>query len=157
VAQELNPDFLSTKKGYVIETQLEFDRSWGLGSSSTLINNIAQWADIDPFELLKKSFGGSGYDIANAQCNTPIFYTNSEKKVHIEEAFFNPPFKDYLFFIYLNQKQDSKASITHYRSLPAQDFDNAAAIIKTITNTISQSNLLSEFNSLIDLHEKTIL
>jgi hypothetical protein len=28
-------------------------KSWGLGTSSTLINNIAQWLQIDAFTLLK--------------------------------------------------------------------------------------------------------
>jgi len=103
VAQELNPDFLSKEKGYTIETRLEFDRTWGLGSSSTLINNIAQWANINAFELLKKSFGGSGYDVASAQHQTPILYTRKENKPIIKEVHFDPSFKNQLFFIYLNK------------------------------------------------------
>src|SRR5690606_27732669 len=65
-AKNLNPHFLVEEYGKNIETRLEFSRHWGLGSSSTLINNIAQWAEVDPFILLEKSFGGSGYDIAAA-------------------------------------------------------------------------------------------
>lgn len=65
------PDFLTTE-GYEIETHLTFPRIWGLGTSSTLINNIGQWLQIDAFELLSKSFGGSGYDVACAQTNLPI-------------------------------------------------------------------------------------
>ena len=66
-----NPTIL-IEQGYEIETHLTFPRNWGLGTSSTLINNIAQWFQIDAFELLAKSFGGSGYDIACAQTNVPI-------------------------------------------------------------------------------------
>ncbi|WP_299223123.1 GYDIA family GHMP kinase [uncultured Aquimarina sp.] len=156
VAKELNPDFLSNEKGYTIETRLEFNRKWGLGSSSTLINNIAQWAEVDAFLLLKKSFGGSGYDIASAQYKTPILYTRKEDKPLIEEANFNPVFKNHLFFVYLNQKQDSKQCIKHYQSLPLKDFDKAAETVKKITNAILNCSSLTEFCELIDQHEEVI-
>ncbi|MFD2563964.1 GYDIA family GHMP kinase [Aquimarina rubra] len=156
VAQELNHEFLSTEKGYAIETRLEFDRTWGLGSSSTLINNIAQWAEVDAFVLLKKSFGGSGYDIASAQHKTPILYTRKEEKPIIKEAHFNPVFKDQLFFVYLNQKQDSKQSIKHYQSLPLKDFDKASETIGKITDAVLNCSSLAEFCELIDQHEEVI-
>jgi len=76
-ALQMNPSFLNKDIGYQISTHLEFERLWGLGTSSTLINNIAQWAHINPFELLNKSFGGSGYDIAAAAANSPIYYTKN--------------------------------------------------------------------------------
>ena len=44
-------------------TRLDFDPNWGLGSSSTLIANLARWANVNPYELLKLTFGGSGYDL----------------------------------------------------------------------------------------------
>src|SRR5574343_624577 len=68
-----NPTFLENQ-GYTIQTELTFPRNWGLGTSSTLINNIAQWLQIDAFQLLRESFGGSGYDIACAQNDTAIIY-----------------------------------------------------------------------------------
>ena len=73
-AKRLNPDFLKTDGGFVIQTKLTFPRNWGLGSSSTLINSVASWANVDAFQLLWNSFKGSGYDIACAQNNTPILY-----------------------------------------------------------------------------------
>lgn len=155
-ANTLNPNFLSSSIGYTIETRLEFDRLWGLGSSSTLINNIAQWADVNAFELLKKSFGGSGYDIASAQNDTPIYYTKSKKNPIIEKADFNPSFKDQIFFVYLNQKQDSKASIQHYQSLSLRDFDKAAADIERIANQMVDCSSIETFNTLIDKHEEVI-
>ena len=68
----MNSDFITNSKGYVITTELTFPKFWGLGTSSTLINNIAKWLKIDAYQLLKRSFGGSGYDIACAQNNSPI-------------------------------------------------------------------------------------
>ncbi len=73
-AKRLNPNFLNGKMGYEVHTTLSFPREWGLGSSSTLISNIAQWANVDPFALLSETFNGSGYDIACAQHNRPIIY-----------------------------------------------------------------------------------
>ncbi len=45
-ASLLNPDFLSAE-GYAVNTHLTFPKFWGLGTSSTLINNIAQWLRIE--------------------------------------------------------------------------------------------------------------
>ncbi len=155
-ALELNPNFLATDKGYSIEARLEFNRQWGLGSSSTLINNIAQWAKVDAFVLLEKSFGGSGYDIACAQHDTPILYTRTEGKPIIKEINFDPPYKDQLFFVYLNQKQDSKESIKRYQSLPLKDFDKAEEAITEITSSIVDCTTIEAFEKLIDSHEETI-
>lgn len=113
-AYQQNPTFIDDKNGYVITTQLTFPRLWGLGTSSTLINNIGQWLQIDAFELLRKSFGGSGYDIACAQTNAPLLYSIQNEKQHFEVVDFNPTFKENIHFVYLNQKQSSKAAISNY-------------------------------------------
>lgn len=62
------------EQGLRFETRLDFDPEWGLGSSSTLIANLATWADVNPYALLKMTFGGSGYDIACATAEQPIYY-----------------------------------------------------------------------------------
>lgn len=110
-----NPMFLE-KEGYEIETHLTFPRLWGLGTSSTLINSIGDWLNIDAFELLQKSFGGSGYDIACAKSNSPIVYHLENDKPHFKPIHFNPSFKENIHFVYLNQKQSSKLAIANYMS-----------------------------------------
>jgi mevalonate kinase len=116
VANAMNPNLLTNSNGFAITTQLSFPRNWGLGTSSTLINNIAQWFQIDAFELLNKSFGGSGYDIACAQNNTPITYNLSEGKPIVEKVVFEPKFTENIYFVYLNQKRNSKSAIADYHS-----------------------------------------
>jgi mevalonate kinase len=111
-----NPNFINNSDGYIIETTLTFPRLWGLGTSSTLINNIAQWLDVDAFELLRKSFGGSGYDVACAQTNSPIVYQLENDKPHFNVVDFNPKFKENIHFVYLNQKQNSSSAIANYFS-----------------------------------------
>ena len=112
----INPDFIHNAKGYLIKTELNFPKFWGLGTSSTLINNVAQWLEIDAFDLLKRSFGGSGYDIACAQSNSPITYQLVREKPVVKLVSFDPAFTNNIFFIYLNKKQNSKAAIASYYS-----------------------------------------
>ncbi len=151
-AQKLNPDFLLEAKGYAVETKLTFPRDWGLGSSSTLINNIAQWAEVDPFELLWNAFSGSGYDIACAHNNHPILYSVKAGKPTVTEADFNPPFQDKLYFIHLNKKQNSREGIASYRM---KNFDKTQLIahISGITRKTVSCKNLPEFESLITEHE----
>ncbi len=49
--RELNPSFLAKTNSIEVNTHLDFPRDWGLGSSSTLINNVAQWAQSRSFRF----------------------------------------------------------------------------------------------------------
>ncbi|AUC14097.1 GHMP kinase [Tenacibaculum sp. SZ-18] len=154
-ARKLNPNFLQTEKGYFVKTNLTFPKDWGLGSSSTLINNIATWANVNPFDLLWNAFSGSGYDIACAKHNTPIFYTLKDSKPIISEVNFSPTFKDNLFFVYLNQKQNSREGIKRYREkkqLIEREINRISEISKKMISTKS----LSEFELYIAEHETII-
>src|SRR5690606_10074625 len=93
-AKQLNSDFLNS--GCQVETRLTFPQDWGLGSSSTLINNIAKWAQIDAYKLLENTFGGSGYDIACAEYNGPITYQLGKQRT-VKDVDFNPVFKEALY------------------------------------------------------------
>lgn len=149
----MNPDFITKGKGYTISTRLSFPRKWGLGTSSTLINNIAQWLQIDAFELLNNSFGGSGYDIACAQNNTPILYRLENEKPIVEQIAFNPDFKQHLYFVYLNQKQSSKTAIANYRKNNTAHLDKNIAKIDALTAEILKAKTLSEFEYVVAKHE----
>lgn len=113
-AHLLNPTIMKAG-GFVVETELTFPRNWGLGTSSTLINNIAQWFGIDAFVLLQNAFGGSGYDIACAQNNTPVTYEVKSGKPIVQSVEFDPPFKHNIWFVYLNHKRDSKEAIANFK------------------------------------------
>lgn len=154
-AKKLNPDFLQTKNGFVVKTNLTFPRDWGLGSSSTLINSIASWANVDAFKLLWNSFKGSGYDIACAQNNSPIFYQLENKKPIVEHVAFNPSFKENLFFVHLNRKQDSKEGIAKFRATK-QHIEKEIKMISEISDAFLNVKSLNDFNRLIVEHEKII-
>ena len=156
-AYKLNTDFIQKSDGYVVTTQLTFPKNWGLGTSSTLINNIATWLKVDAFGLLKESFGGSGYDIACAQNNTPITYQLINQKPIIRKVSFDNNFKENIYFVYLNKKQNSRNAIESYlqkknnlnkiipeinhitdKVLAAIDFENFAIQLQNHENLVSQ-------------------
>ena len=152
---ELRPHLFENQKGLEFISHLEFPQNWGLGSSSTLINNLAQWANVDAYKLLALTFGGSGYDIACAQNPYPITFQKNLKSSKIEKAVFNPSFKDKLFFVHRNQKQDTRVAIAAYQALKNNktlDFSE----LNIITNALLQHSTLEVFESLITEHEKLI-
>ncbi|MBF00066.1 GYDIA family GHMP kinase [Flavobacterium coralii] len=148
-AHGINPSVL--QHGFTAETRLTFPRSWGLGTSSTLINNIASWFEINPYSLLWESFGGSGYDIACAANNTPIFYEIKNGKPVVNAADFSPDFMNNLYFIYLNKKQDSRNAIAAYRE--RTENRSLTDTISKLTEAIYNATTLNDFNALIDEHE----
>ncbi|WP_419212701.1 GYDIA family GHMP kinase [Maribacter sp. X9] len=155
-AKRLNPSFLSLTDTFnSIEAKLTFPRNWGLGSSSTLIANVAVWADVNPYQLLTATFGGSGYDIACARHNSPILYRSNRYKPMVRQVDFHPRFSDRLFFVYLNQKKNSRDAIEAYRNLDI-DKKNLIARIDAVTERILNCTELSEFEILLSLHEHII-
>ena len=149
----LNPDFITKSEGFHITTELTFPRNWGLGTSSTLINNIAQWLEIDAFVLLKNSFGGSGYDIACAQNDVPILYHLENGNPVVEKVTFEPEFTENLYFVYLDKKQSSKAAIAFYHNNKNRDL---AQIIKqndALTQQVLKAKKLQEFALNLEEHE----
>lgn len=154
-AKKANNAFLKGTSGLAVETKLTFPKDWGLGTSSTLINNIAQWAQVNAYYLLTQSMGGSGYDIACAQHQTPILYQLNKGFPKIEKLTFGPNFKNQLYFVYLNKKQNSRDGIEQYRK---QEFDSAVFIqqISEITKEIIDCADLSTFEKLLTKHEHII-
>jgi len=155
-AQALNDAFLSDETGLAVLTNLSFPKHWGLGTSSTLINNIADWAIVDAYDLLERTFGGSGYDLACAKHNKPIVYQlNSDKASKVIEVDFRPSFIENLYFIYLNKKQDSREAIQNYRN---QVFDKGILInkISEITKKVIIAQTISEFEALLREHESIL-
>lgn len=151
-AYQMNAAFITNSKGYTITTELTFPKFWGLGTSSTLINNIAQWLQIDAFELLRKSFGGSGYDLACAQNDSPILYQLVNEKPLIEPIVFEPNFSDKIHFVYLNQKQNSRTAIAAYYNQRG-NIEKAIRKIDYITKTVIHSTEPKEFALALQQHE----
>ena len=158
-------------------THLDFDPNWGLGSSSTLIANLARWANVNPYELLKLTFGGSGYDIACATATQPIYYQRvegestgldcfvprndakrqTESAQKVESVDFNPHFAEHLFFIYQGQKQSSSKEIKAFlaKANPI-DLQNDIEAVSEISRAVPKCQNLDEFGLLMQYHERII-
>ena len=166
-ARKLNQDFLQVNAGFVVKTNLTFPRNWGLGSSSTLINNISSWANVDAYKLLWNAFSGSGYDIACAQNDSPILYqlekvterSRSQMPI-VNQVEFNPSFKEELFFVHLNKKQNSREGIQKYKEYQSKrSFDTAQddiAEISNLSNEFVNATSVKNLENIIEEHERII-
>lgn len=153
-AKTINPDIFTSNKGFKCLTKLDYPQEWGLGSSSTLIDLISQWIGVNPFELNKLTFKTSGYDIACAHYNQPILFSN-QPYIHVEELNLNWNFKDQLFFVYLNQKQDTQAVVgNHYKNKP-KDWQMVKDLSDLVIKATSVDNL-SDLESILNIYQNRL-
>lgn len=145
-AKELNTDFLKHDGGFMVRNELEFNRDWGMGSSSTFLANLAKWSGVNAFELHQKVMNGSGYDIACAYADSPLLFERKFDHIQMESVKWNPVFEKHIAFVYLGEKQDSATSIVNFRELDIKDSD-----IKKI-NKLSEGFWLTHDH--IDLMDK---
>ncbi|RXM40005.1 30S ribosomal protein S6 [Chryseobacterium sp. CH21] len=151
--QLLSNSKFKTDLNYHLKTNLQFPADYGLGSSSTLMNNLAEWAEIDPFHLNSISLGGSGYDIAVAKEKSAVLF-QSKPEIKYEKVNFNPSFKNELIFIHLNQKQDSREGINFYKS--KKKSPELVNEFSDLTKKILLCNELENFSELMMIHEHKI-
>jgi mevalonate kinase len=151
--RRLSPAFLNDGTGLAVETNLGFNPEFGFGSSSTLISNLAWWADVNPFELLRLTFGGSGYDIACARTNSAIFFQLTDEGPTTQKVNFTPGFKDQIYFVYLGKKQKSTESIVDFKNSAVYNKDDVKAISR-ISEQIVASDSLQIFEDLLNEHEE---
>ncbi len=154
-AVRLNCEFLNNWKAFKVETQLEFPPQWGLGSSSSLIYMIAQWADVSPLELYFRCENGSGYDVVCAGADGPIEYWSTEEEISYSKVDFKPKFSDQLYFVYLNEKQSSAQGIKAYLKA-VKDKMGLVNKVTEITESATESTSLKDFEKLMDTHEDLI-
>ncbi len=153
VARELSPEFLNGKQSFDVETQLEFDTEFGFGSSSTLMANLAAWAGVNAFWLQWKALGGSGYDVACAQEESPLFYQIAGGEAVVDTIDWMPAFREKIYFVYLGQKQRSDESIKQFKKKAVFD-EHTIQDISTIGEEVVKTENLTEFEHLLRKHEK---
>lgn len=147
----LNPGF-HPKTGTKIETSLDANPEWGFGSSSTLISLLSHWAKVDPFTLNELVFKGSGFDIACANADGPIFYVRDKP---IEPARLNYSFADQLFLIYSGQKKETAKEVSNFlkvKKLPDGMIDE----ISLLSQEFAKCSNHATFNHLIIQHENIV-
>ena len=135
--------------------KINFNINWGLGSSSTLINNLSKWAKVNPYKLLFSVFNGSGYDIACCDKSNPIIFQKKEDYLSVSDTTFNPNFLNNLFLIFLNKKQDTQKSVQNFLETD-QSLSEGINQINEIVHEIENVKDITTFESLIERHEKII-
>lgn len=153
---EQNPDIQEKLNQSAVTTMLEFDPNWGWGSSSTLLHLLAQWLKIDPYQLMDKTIGGSGYDIACAGANQPVFYRRTKgESPQIKTAHFNPPFIHQMGIVYLNKKQSSSTQVKSFLESASHN-ENLVEEISILSKEFATEQKIDRFMSLMHQHEKII-
>ena len=150
-------DFLGdTEVGHRVETRLDFPRNWGLGTSSTLVHLVSQWAKVDPFRLQFDVFGGSGYDIACAGSGSPLLYRlHDERQPNYVPLAWEPEFSPQIYFVYLGKKQNSRDGIARYRERGVPSARDVAEI-NELTTWFLRARTLGEFQEAMYEHEKLV-
>ena len=151
----LNPEHFAREKFYKVVTQNDFPRTWGLGTSSTLIATLGRWTGVDPYKVLFETLGGSGYDLACAYADGPILYRLEEQNPVIEPVHFAPVFSGQLYFVFLGKKQNSREGIARYR----ERVPRVPALIEKISGLAHRmvaAKTLEEFDAVVLEHEMLV-
>ncbi len=155
-AIEQNPSIQDKLNYSSVITQLEFDVNWGWGSSSTLLHLLEKWLEIDPYRLMDESIGGSGYDIACAAADQPIYYRRSKgEQPQITTATFNPPFIQQMGIVYLNKKQNSSTQVKSFLESSSENKDLVEEI-SALSHEFTTEQELGKFMNLMHQHEMRI-
>ena len=150
-----NAAFSAKVQGKKVTTTLEFNRHWGLGSSSTLIHLIGQWLGMSPYKILAETFGGSGYDLACADAAGPILYRIENGNPIVKQVAFNPVWKQKMHFVYLGKKKVSKGEVAKYSELKINRLALANQVSK-LTHNVLEAQSQIEFEKALQEHEKVL-
>lgn len=138
-----------------IKTDLEFPGNWGLGSSSTLLINLASFFEIDPFAFHECVSNGSGYDIAAGLSEGPIVYWKTVLGAKWKEIDLDWNFKDKIFFVHLGQKQDTNLAIAAADQRP-EPTEPQIKQASTLTHELIKEIDFERFGYLMMQHEQLI-
>ncbi|GAA5220176.1 GYDIA family GHMP kinase [Membranihabitans marinus] len=149
---QLNSDFLSKWKKYKVDCVLEFNPAWGFGSSSTLITNLATWAEVSPFELFFETQVGSGFDIASAMADAPILYQKDDESLTFEEIDLSQVVIDHSVVFYRGNKVNSHGAVEKWKmgkKVKSVDIDQ----MNSLSNAITNCNSVSTYQDAVKEHE----
>lgn len=139
-----------------LKFKIDFPKQWGLGTSSTMIYTLSEATGLDPYELLRATFGGSGYDIACAGANSPLLYSRNDfGEAQIETIPFEPLKMDQFVFVYLGNKADTSAGISYFKSLGKVP-DTLVDEISDISSSLTKARSHEYMMELLQRHEYLI-
>ena len=154
-ATRLNSEFLNKWAGFKVITTLDFDRSWGLGSSSTLTYLIAEWAEVNAMMLHWKISNGSGYDVATAMTGSPTIFFTTDEETSYTAVDWRPKFDNDLYFVHLGTKQDSSKAVKDYLKRGKARL-KAVDVVSALTDEMEQVQDLATFEDICRRHNAAI-
>ncbi len=151
VIRKLNPEFLP-QAGTRIQTILEANPAWGFGSSSTLVSLLAQWSGVDPFALNELVFKGSGFDVACAAADGPVFYVRNKP---VEPVALNYSFDNQLFLVYSGRKMKTANAVASFLKEKTVS-ELLIGEMSALSDEFAVCSDRHEFDRLIRKHEQMI-
>lgn len=148
--REQQKEFLKDSGAEATAT-IDLPMNYGWGSSSSFINNLCQWANVDPFMVNMNVGGGSGYDIACASAKKPILYSNELANPKFDEIDYQPGFERNLWFVFQENKMNTAEAIRRIRTKKVDK--KQVAKISEISEKWVESNELTEIMNLMKEHE----
>ena len=136
----------------LVQTHLQFNRNWGLGSSSSLCALVAEWLQVPALPLFFNALAGSGYDVATATARNPILYQLESAKKGVFEPVSLPPILQNSAFLFLGQKQNSAQEVGKFKSRKAHAKDIAA--ISALSRRLLQCTSKADLINLLKQHEE---
>ncbi|MEI7724143.1 MAG: GYDIA family GHMP kinase [Bacteroidota bacterium] len=151
-ARRLNPGFLTGATGWDVDVTANYPLEWGLGSSSTLCFMVADWAEVNVFDLFRLTSNGSGYDIACAGRKGLLYYQLCNGQPEITDAQAGKALRENAWFAYLGSKQDSASEVEAF--LANHHFSELhLAEISQLSTAICGASSTDELIPLIYEHE----
>lgn len=144
------PDFL--KGGTWVRTDLDFEPTFGMGSSSTLLALLCDAAGADAYPVLKHTFGGSGYDLACAFAEKPLLYTLRNDVAESRTVSFPAAIAKHVLFVYSGNKMVSSGEVKKFSSLSIPD-----AVIESfsaLSHALLRTEDVPEFADIVTEHEQ---
>lgn len=138
-------------KGLHFRFDIDFDRNYGLGTSSTLISLLSQWSGADPYLLQAQRFSGSGFDIAAATAPGTFVYqvqdTNDNRRRIITPFSLHEKISSRLLFIYTGEKQNSLREVNTFGALETSS--EQTGIMSAIVEEVLRCTDIEAFERLI--------
>lgn len=150
-----NPSVFEMKEGLEFCSNIEFDRSYGLGSSSSFIVNMAKWAQVNPFEIHQSVSFGSGYDVVIGELGIPILYKKQSDNYTATPTHINAMLRNEAVFVYSGKKQATENHIVKFKPNVSL-LQSAKQHISEITEKLIKEENISSIVRLISEHEKIV-
>ncbi|MEM9051363.1 MAG: GYDIA family GHMP kinase [Bacteroidota bacterium] len=136
------------------EIKANFNLNWGFGSSSTLVSLLSQWSRVDGYDILENTFGGSGYDIACAQAESPITYQIMETGREVKSVKLNPEITDKLLFVYHGHKQNTAEDVRMFKSKPINN--SISNTVSSLTDRAIKATSIEELEEILNESEDAL-